>query len=116
MKSFFERLKAYIEVPQTPNMAGVIVKVMIQVLYILSIATKELNESSASELIPWRRATSLLAYLFSENFFKRLVGRKKIEDALQRLDKLAQEEAHMATVEGLKATHVVGAGAQITFI
>jgi hypothetical protein len=40
------------EVPQTPNMADIIVKVMIEVLFILSIATKELNQNSASELIP----------------------------------------------------------------
>jgi hypothetical protein len=52
MENFFRRLEAYIEVPQTPNMADIIVKVMIQVLDILSITTKELNESSASELIP----------------------------------------------------------------
>jgi hypothetical protein len=46
-----------------------------------------------------------LAYHFLESFLKRLVGRADIEDALQRLDKLTQEEARMATAEGLKATH-----------
>ena len=30
-----------------------------------------------------------------------------MEDALQRLDKLTQEEARMAAVENLKATHTV---------
>src|SRR6266566_3812079 len=49
--------------------------------------------------------TSLLAYRFLETFLKRLVGRTDIEDALQRLDKLTQEEARMATAEGLVATH-----------
>jgi hypothetical protein len=52
MENFFRRLEAYIKVPQTPNMADIIVKVMIEVLLILSIATKELNQNSASELIP----------------------------------------------------------------
>ena len=33
------------------------------------------------------------------------MGRTDIEDALERLDKLTQEEARMATAEGLKATH-----------
>jgi archaellum component FlaC len=46
-----------------------------------------------------------LADRFLETFLKRLVGRADIEDALQRLDKLTQEEARMATAEGLKATH-----------
>jgi hypothetical protein len=52
MENFFRRLEAYIEVPQTPNMADIIVKVMIEVLFILSIATKELDQNSASELTP----------------------------------------------------------------
>jgi hypothetical protein len=52
MENFFRRLEAYVEVPQTPNMADIIVKVMIEVLFILSIATKELNQNSASESIP----------------------------------------------------------------
>ena len=52
MENFFRRLEAYIEVPQTPNMADIIVKIKFEVLFILSIATKELNQTSASELIP----------------------------------------------------------------
>ena len=47
--------------------------------------------------------TSLVAYRFLETFLKKLVGRADIEDALQRLEKLTQEEARMATAEGLKA-------------
>ena len=42
-----------------------------------------------------------------EKYGKRLIGRNDIEDALQRLDKLTQEEARMAVAESLKATHTV---------
>jgi archaellum component FlaC len=49
--------------------------------------------------------TSLVAYHFLETFLKKLVGRADIEDALQRLEKLTQEEARMATAESLKAAH-----------
>ncbi|KAF8463389.1 hypothetical protein DFH94DRAFT_848962, partial [Russula ochroleuca] len=38
---------------------------------------------------------------------KRLIGRTDMEDALQRLDKLTQEEARMALAENMKATHTV---------
>ena len=38
---------------------------------------------------------------------KKLVGRKDIEDALKRLDKLTQEEARMAAAEVLRLTHSV---------
>ena len=52
MENFFRRLEAYIVVPQTPNMADIIVKVTVEVLFILSIATKELKQTSASKLMP----------------------------------------------------------------
>jgi hypothetical protein len=46
-----------------------------------------------------------LVYRFSEKFLKKLVGRKDIEDALQRLEKVTVEEARMAAAEALKAVH-----------
>jgi hypothetical protein len=42
-----------------------------------------------------------------EKFLKKLVGRKDIEDALSRLDKLTQEEARMAAAQILRLTHSV---------
>ena len=39
---------------------------------------------------------------------KKLVGRKDIEEALQRLEKVTVEEARMAAAESLKAIHGVG--------
>ena len=45
---------------------------------------------------------------FSEKYLKKLFGnRTDIEDALKRLDSLTQEEAQMAAVQVLKATHTV---------
>jgi hypothetical protein len=43
----------------------------------------------------------------SEKYGKRLIGRTDMKDALQRLDKLTQEEVQMAVAENLKATHAV---------
>jgi hypothetical protein len=50
MENFFRRLEAYIEVPPTSGMADIVVKIMIEVLVILAITTKEINQNSASEL------------------------------------------------------------------
>ena len=49
----------------------------------------------------------MYAHLCSEKYFKKLVGRKDIEDALKRLDKLTQEEALMAAAQILILTHAV---------
>jgi len=40
-------------------------------------------------------------------YLKKVVGKKEMEDALKRLDKLTQEEARMAVAEILKLTHVI---------
>ena len=37
----------------------------------------------------------------AERYLKRLIGRNDVEKALQRLDKLTQEEARMAATEAL---------------
>ena len=40
-------------------------------------------------------------------YVKKLVGRTDIEDALDRLDRLMQDEVRMTAAQGLKATHDV---------
>ena len=52
IENFFKRLETYVELPPTAGMTDIIVKIMIEVLSILSIATKEIKQSRASELIP----------------------------------------------------------------
>ena len=52
IENFFRRLETYIEVPPTAGMTDIIVKIMVEVLSILSIAMKEIRQSRASELIP----------------------------------------------------------------
>ena len=51
IENFFRRLETYVEVPPTAGMTDIIVKIMVEVLSILSIATKEIRQSRASELI-----------------------------------------------------------------
>ena len=46
----------------------------------------------------------------SEKYLKRLIGRRDLEDALMRLDRLTQEEAWMATAQMLKVAHRVEGG------
>ena len=49
---FFKRLESYTEVPPTDAMTNLIVKIMVEVLNIFAIATKELKQGRASVLIP----------------------------------------------------------------
>ncbi|KAH9032106.1 hypothetical protein EDB84DRAFT_1438706 [Lactarius hengduanensis] len=86
---FFKRLETYTEVAPTAAMTDIIIEIMVEVLTIFGIATKELRRGSAKRLL------------------KRLAGRTDLEDAVKKLDRLTQEEARMALSEVLKITHIV---------
>jgi hypothetical protein len=47
---FFRRLEIYTKVPPTPAMTDVIVEIMVKVIMILGIATKEMKRGRLSEL------------------------------------------------------------------
>jgi hypothetical protein len=49
----------------------------------------------------------IVTNLCSEKLLKKLIGKKEMDDALKRLDKLTQDEARMAAAEILKLTHIV---------
>jgi hypothetical protein len=50
MENFFHRLEVYIEVAPTPEMMDMIMKIMVEVLTVLAIATKEIKQGRTSEL------------------------------------------------------------------
>jgi hypothetical protein len=81
-------------------MKDTMVKLMVEVLDILAIATEEMKQSQSSEL---SLCTALLpAYTGIENLLKKLAGRTDTKDALTRLGKLTQG---MAGDQVLKNTH-----------
>ena len=49
MESFFRRLETYTAVPLTAGMTDIVVKIMLEVLTILAIATKEMKRGRMSE-------------------------------------------------------------------
>ncbi|KAH9044962.1 hypothetical protein EDB83DRAFT_1564312 [Lactarius deliciosus] len=86
IEGFFKRLKVYTETSSATDFAEVLVNVVVEVLNILSIATKEMEQSRA------------------KTYLKKLVGMADIEDALKRLDNLIREEHQAATAQVLKVT------------
>ena len=94
MQFFFLRFEKYITVRPSTAMVAIIVEIMVQVISILGIATKEMKEGFIS------RSFLLVIYpnltFHAEKLFKRLFGINRLKDALQQLDKLAPEEALMA--------------------
>ena len=51
---FFRRLETYTRVPPTQEMMGIIIQIMVEVLSILGIATKEIKQSRMSECFEYK--------------------------------------------------------------
>jgi hypothetical protein len=66
IEGFFRRLELYTEVPPTAAMTDVIVKILIEVLSILAIATKRIKQGRSSELIDIHNL--LLPYFLQKHF------------------------------------------------
>ena len=50
IESFFRRMETYTEVRPSAAMTDIIVKIMVEVLNILAVATKEIKQGRTSEL------------------------------------------------------------------
>jgi translation elongation factor EF-1beta len=84
---FLKRLKIYAEIPCTPAMEDVIAKIMVELLSVLALATKQIKQGRFKK------------------FAKKLLGESEIEAVLQRLDRLTKEEAQMTVIQTLEVVH-----------
>jgi hypothetical protein len=89
-------------VAPTVAMTDIITEIMVEVLKVFGVATKELGRGSASEF----QIGCLLIVIERrvERFLRKLTGMTDLEDAIKKLDRLTQEEARMALAEVLKIT------------
>jgi hypothetical protein len=102
--NFLNRLHIYTErIPLSPAMSDIVVKIMTNVLAVLALATKQINQGRFSK---WSVVNRLsLAEHVTEKFTKKLLGESDVEAILQRLDRLTQEEARMTAAHTLEVVH-----------
>ena len=93
-------------------MTEIITQILVEVLNIFGIATKELKRGSASE---FRRIACVCLFTQPrlEKFLRKLAGMADLDNALKKLDRLTQEEARMANVEVLRLAHDIRDGVKI---
>jgi len=85
-------------------MIEVVVKILVEILSILALATKQMNQGKSSESV----FGDILYYLTrcnAEKLAKKLLGDKDIEAVLKRLDRLTQDEARIAATQTLEVVH-----------
>lgn len=110
---FLKRLKSYTAIRRlSPEMMELLAKIMAQVLSVLALSTKVMKQKRISVSI--LSIHPVLADYDTEQIMKRLVGRRDVEDALQRLDTLTNAEGLMAAARTLEVVdHVDGEVTQI---
>ena len=101
--SFVKRLDIYTKIDLTPIMRDIIVKIMLELLSVLALATKQINQKRFSKCTV--TFSLFVAQCTTEKFVKKLLGESEIEAVLQRLDRLTQEEARICVAETLGVVH-----------
>ncbi len=104
IEHFLKRLDIYTKIPPTPAMDEMVMKIVVEVLSILAVATRELKEGRPSEWAlarPW-----YLTHCNAEKFVKTLFGGENDAEAvLQRLGRLTQEEARTTAAKILEVVY-----------
>ena len=84
-------------------MSDITVKIMAEVLSVLALATKQINQGRLSKWLCFVR--NVVAKRRAEKFAKKLIGDSDVEDVLRRLDRLTQEEARLTVAHTLEVVH-----------
>jgi len=84
-------------------MTDIIVKIMAELLSVLALATKQVNQGRFSRC--YMLYTFLLAQRVVEKFARKLLGESEVEAVLQRLDRLTQDEARITVAQTLGVVH-----------
>ncbi|KAH8980480.1 hypothetical protein EDB92DRAFT_271355 [Lactarius akahatsu] len=84
LANFLKRLRIYTDLPLTPEMTEISVKIMVELLSVLALATKQIKQGRFKK------------------FAKKLLGESEIEAILRRLDRLTQEEGRMTMTQTLE--------------
>jgi len=100
---FIKRLEIYTTIPPTPMMTEVIVKIMVELLSVLALALKQIEQGRFSKYA--LSHTLFMALYATEKFTKKLLRESEIEAALQRLDRLTKEEAEVTAAQTLGVVH-----------
>jgi len=84
-------------------MKDIVVKIMVEILSTLALATKQVKQGRLSESCS--RCYDELTQYSTEKFVKKILGEDEIEAVLHRLDRLTQDEARATGAQTLEIVH-----------
>ncbi|KAI9455694.1 hypothetical protein BJY52DRAFT_1279232 [Lactarius psammicola] len=85
--NFLKRLRIYTDLPLTPSMTEIGVKIMVELLSVPALSTKQIKQGRFRK------------------FAKKLLGETEIEGVLRRLDRLTKEEGRMTMAQTLEVVY-----------
>jgi hypothetical protein len=103
VSNFLSRLHIYTKIPLSPTMSSIIVRIMVEVLSVFALATKQIDQGRFSKGSDGYRPS--VSKRGTEKFAKQLLGESDVEAILQRLDRLNQEEARVTVAHTLEVVH-----------
>ncbi|KAN0107055.1 hypothetical protein V8E52_010563 [Russula decolorans] len=86
-ENFLSRLGIYTEIPPTPALTNVLVKIIVELLSTLALATKQVKQGRFKKIL------------------KKFRGEKDIEATIQRLDRLTLDEGRATAAQTLEVVH-----------
>ena len=103
IERFLNRLEVYERIPLTPAITDVVIKILVEILSTLAMATRQVKQGKLSDSHPcW---CSTYTERSTEKFMKKIIGDNDIEAVLRRLDRLTLDEARAAGVQTLEVVH-----------
>ena len=84
-------------------MTDIMVTILVEVLIVFALATKQIKQERFSELLV--SYISLIAEHVTEKIAKKLLGESEIEAVPQRLDRLTQGEARTTVAQTLEVVY-----------
>lgn len=84
-------------------MADLILKIMLELLSVLALATKQIRQGRFSMYTIIYKL--FIAQFAIEKFAKKLLGDNKVEAVLQRLDRMTQDELRITAAQTLSVVH-----------
>jgi hypothetical protein len=104
IEHFLNRLDIYTKIPPTAAMTEIVVKILVELLSTLALATKQIKQGKPSESV-FGEVLHYLTRRDAEKFVKKLLGEKDVEAILQRLDRLTQDEARITAAQTLEVVY-----------
>ena len=101
-ENFLSRLGIYTGVPPTQALTTVLVKIIVELLSTLALATKQVSQGRLSKFV----LDGMTFYSCdTEKFIKKLRGENDIEATLQRLDRLTLDETRATAAQTLEVVY-----------